>query len=239
MSHRVYIREGRIFKSTWNGESGKYEEKEFKSFIPLLNFPVQIENTTFGQFFMLLEPEWKVYEKVYESALYGHPLKDFIDECKVVEGKPGDIEYVEVYWGAEIDEHEEYPEEDNGQRPFGDYLCVFPGFHGWGLWKDPLNPELKGGFGLDFSPLYNYQMLPLKLNKEFNIYQWGKNPKSAPKEPVLTCYKDFTVHDVLSAILYEISFMGGPVSRDEMMQEFKNTVREARENLDQEAEGDA
>lgn len=239
MSHRVYIREGRIYKSTWNGDVRKYVEKEYKSFLPLLNFPVQIENTTFGQFFMLLEPEWHLYDKIYESALYGHPLKDFIDECKVVEGNPKEIEHVEVYWCSEIDEHEEYPDEDSGQRPFGDYISVFPGFHGWGLWRDESDPTLKGNLGIEFSPLYNYQMVPLKLDKELKVYQWGKNPKTVPKEPILKCYKDFSVHDVISAILYEISFMGGPVSRDEKMQDLNDTVKEAKENMDLEGENDA
>lgn len=237
MSYRVFVREGKIYKNSWDCEIRKYTEKEAKSFLPLLNFPIEIENTSFGQFLMLLEHEVETFQKIYNSALYGHPLKDFIEECKIAEGKPENVEHVEVYWHGEIDEHKLYPDEDNGVRPFGEYLGIDAGFHGWGPWNDSMSPpDFKGGLAIEFTPVYDYQMVPLRLNKKLDIYKWGSDPKKIFKEPVLTCFKEFTVHEVISAILFEISFSGSPVDRDQKAMELKAAAKDAKELYGKEGE---
>lgn len=199
--YRVIIRKGDIFVRRWNPETRSHEEKlkERQGLSDVLQFRIEIEDTTFGQFFDIIAREGRYYEHIFESAMYGHPLPPYAEEIK----KPSDptkyreLDHVEVYWHVDF---------------WGEEIEIGAGFHGWGNWGKPYEdavvgvdyPE-KGGIALEFSPLHEYKDHPFKLDTKFEIWDMS-DPKK--KEPILKGKREFTAYDVIDAILYEITWSG-------------------------------
>lgn len=84
--------------------------------------------------------------------------------------------------------------------------------------NDPKYPYHIHSYGLDFSPLPDIVTLPVKINKRFFVF--GNN------KVVFDIKKEFTLLDVLDAILFEISFYGDPIKRNKISKEIKNSVAE-------------
>jgi hypothetical protein len=192
--YTVIVRKGEIFVKRWNSEIREYEEKKKDEQIlsNVLQFPIVIDETTFGQFFALIAKEKEFYEKVFNSAMFGHPLQPFIDECALPpKGKVGlECDYVEVEWCCQ---------EFEGEFEF------WPGFSGYGDWPEDNalgDAKTKGGIAIEFTGLNEYKDLLLKLNTESNIYSLKQS------DPLAKGTRKFEVYDVIKAILYEITWAG-------------------------------
>lgn len=195
--YTVIVRKGEIFVKRWNTEIRDYEEKKKTEQVlsDVLQFPLVIEETNFGQFFAIIAREKDLYEKVYNAALYGHPLEPFIKECELPPKEDGELDYVEVSWASQVFEGE---------------LEIWPSFDGWGDWpasypgsENDTDPK-KGGIAIEFTALNEYKHLPFKLNTEADIYSLDIKGS----DPVLKAIRKFTVYDVIKAILYEITWAG-------------------------------
>ena len=187
--YKIKIEKGKATKTSWNSDILKYVTKEVDSLVPYLDFPIEIEETTFGQFFAFIEKDLDLYNVIYRSATYGHPINSFVDEIHKP-GKPNDLDFVSVYWGSDMEE--------------GGIISDYPCFHGWGDWpaENALDqPATKGGFGIEFTPLCDYKNAPLKLENNYEIF-------SDELKPLFKAKKGFRVHDVIRAILYEITWAG-------------------------------
>lgn len=192
--YTVIVRKGDVFVKRWNGDIREYEEKRRENQIlsDVLQFPLVLEETTFGQFFALIAKEKELYEKIFSAAMYGHPLQPYIDECaKNPEGKKTlECDFVRVYWHCQ---------EFEGEFEFG------PGFDGWGDWPED-NPvgkdKVKGGIAIEFTGLNEYKNLELRLDTESDIYSLKQN------EPLAKGTRKFSVYDVINAILFEITWAG-------------------------------
>lgn len=216
----VHIRNGEIFIERWNPEIRQNEERRSgtQSLIPLLGFKVDIEDTTFEQFMELIARDQKEMDKIFESYTYGHKLEQFIEECRLPPGNKDNLQYVEVYWGAEVSRFSE------DKKP---ELEIFPGFHGWGPWDSLPGMEgespREGGYAIEYSPIYEYKMLPLKLDTEVQVWDMD-NPKNVPEK----WYKPFTVYDVVRAILFEITWSGDISNRARRVDEMRERMDEAK-----------
>lgn len=186
--YSVIIRKGEVVVKRWNTLIRDYEEKKKEEQIlsDVLQFPLMLEETTFGQFFALIAKEKDLYEKIFRAAMYGHPLGPYIEEIKKPRTEPDDLDYVHVHWFAQLFE--------------GD-LDVSPAFGGWGDWKTEGAPE-KGGIALEFTGLNEYKDCLLKLDTEFEIGHLGG------PEINLKANQKFTVYEVIEAILFEITWSG-------------------------------
>lgn len=194
--YTVIVRKGEILVKRWNTETRAYEEKKKTEqiFSSALQFPIEVEETNFGQFFAIIAREKDLYEKVFNSALYGHPLEPFIKECELPPKKstPLALDFVEVSWSSQVFEGE---------------LEIWPSFDGWGDWPEDNavgEEKVKGGIGIEFTALNEYKDLPFKLNTEADIYSLDVKGS----DPVLKATRKFTVYDVIKAILYEITWAG-------------------------------
>jgi hypothetical protein len=186
--YRIKIVNGKAAKTSWDSDIREHVTKEIDSLVPYLDCPIEIEETTFGQFFAFIEKDLDFYNVAYRSATYGHPINPFVDELHK-SGKPNDLDYVEVYWGCDMDDG---------------VMTDYPGFHGWGTWtaENALDqPAMKGGFAIEFTPLCDYKTALLKLDSDYQIHD--DNFKL-----LLKTKKGFRVHDVIRAILYEITWAG-------------------------------
>jgi len=192
--YTVIVRKGEIFVKRWNPDAREYEEKRKTAQVlsDVLQFPLILEGTTFGQFFRLIAAEKEFYEKVFNAATYGHPLQPYIDECaKDAQGKRAlECDYVRVYWHCQ---------EFEGEFEFAS------GFDGWGDWPEDNalgNAKVKGGIAIEFTGLNEYQHLELRLETESNIYSLKQS------EPLAKGSREFSVYDVIKAILFEITWAG-------------------------------
>lgn len=186
--YSAIIRRGEIFVKRWNKEIRDHEEKKKTEQVlsDILQFPIVIEETTFGQFFDLIAKEKDLYQKVFGAALYGHPLEPYIKEIAKPPVPSDDLDFVHVHWWAQLFEGE---------------LEVSPAFGGWGYWKSEGAPE-KGGIALEFTALNEYKNCLLKLDTEFEIGHLGGPDIN------LKANQKFTVYDVIRAILFEITWAG-------------------------------
>lgn len=187
-NHSVIVRKGEIFVKLWNTEIRDYEEKSKTEQVlsDVLQFPLIVEDTTFGQFFTLISKEKELYEKVFKAALYGHPLEPYIKECDLPAKTSKDVDFIRVYWGSELYEGE---------------LDLDACFDGWGDWNTEDAPE-KGGIALEFTPLNEYKDLPFRLDTNCDIHDFLQ------REPLVKATKKFSVYDVINAILFEITWAG-------------------------------
>lgn len=192
--YSVIVRKGEIFVKRWETEIREYVEKKKTDQIlsDVLQFPLVLEETTFGQFFSIIAREKDLYEKVFNAALYGHPLEPFIKECELPPKEDGELDFVEVSWSSQVFEGE---------------LEIWPSFDGWGDWPEDNavgKEKTKGGIAIEFTALNEYTHLPLKLNTQADIYSLDVKGS----DPVLKATRGFTVYDVIKAILYEITWAG-------------------------------
>lgn len=194
--YRVIIRKGELFIRCWNSETRSYEEKSKTEQVlsDVLQFPVDIEDTTFGQFFGFIAREAELFERIFKAAMYGHPLAPYLREIAEPEEQSDGIDFVRVYWAAEIDAD-------------GD-VEIWPGFDGIGDWPPQEGePVQKGGIAIEYTPLNHFKGLPLKLEKKFSLYAWTHNAKEGIKE--LCCgEREFSVYDVLKSVLFELTWSG-------------------------------
>lgn len=118
------------------------------------------------------------------------------------------IEYLELYWGAEVWEND---------------FDLHTGFHGIG--KETID-ELTGQkyterYSVSCTPLYEIANLPVKLNKEFKVYKDFK-------DVVLEGEHDYTLLEVLDAIYDDISFYGSPAESQQFLEDLKADVEEIK-----------
>ena len=76
-------------------------------------------------------------------------------------------------------------------------------------------------YGIDFTPVNELAYLPVRLNPRMEIHRDHKKMGDAP-----CC---FSLLDVLGEIYWEISFYGGPATRDKKRAELDESIREVEE----------
>lgn len=187
--YKIKIVKGIATKTSWDSDIREYVTKQIESLVPYLDCPIEIEETTFEQFFAFIEKDLDFYNVAYRSATYGHPINPFVDELHKP-GKPNDLDYVEVYWGCDMDEG---------------VMSDYPGFHGWGTWpaENALDqPAMKGGFAIEYTALCDYKDALLKLDPDYQVHSEDL------KTLLFRTKKGFRVHDVIRAILFEITWAG-------------------------------
>lgn len=218
MDITIIVRKGEIFVKRWMTETRSYEEKRKteQTLSDVLQCEVLLEDTTFGQFFDLIAREKELFEKIFSASMYGHPLEPYLKEASLPAKPSMDLDYVHVFWCAEIFEGE---------------MEVYAGFSGWGSWSNTV-PTEKGGIAIEFTALNEYKDEPFRLDTECQIWDWdakkellkksigerlkmflnglsymitGLEPfKQRPTKATL----EFKVYDVINAILNEITWAG-------------------------------
>ena len=100
-----------------------------------------------------------------------------------------------------------------------------------GKWDEGSEHSTSRYWAVDAQPMNNIADLPVRLNKNFKIENGDDFTYIAEGWK-----REFTLLEALNALLYEISFFGGPEDRDEFldmlggrMEEIKNMTPEERE----------
>lgn len=216
-------------------DSEEYEERSVESLFEYLNEPVEVDqNFTLMDLFEILEREEELVSKVFSSQLGHYPLKLYIDEIR----KPfQELDYVKDIECLELTRYGEYWEGE--VETYSDFCGV--------------NSKDWFGYSVEFSPLNAIKHLPIRINKEFSITDLfipskftrflvgvGKRiglPLKRWKDPWTYSYvrgeTSITLYEVISAILYEISFCGSPEERDGFWERTKDDIVEEMEKYKQ------
>lgn len=194
MSISAIIRKGEILIKRWESPEYKITVKQTQTLSEILQLRLEMEDTTFGQFFSLIAKEVAFFEKLFQCVMLGHPLQPFVDECAKPAVDKREMDFVEVGWSTALFEED------------FDHYVSFGGYGPWGTQTDGV-PD-KGGIALEFSPLYEYKDLELKLDSKVTIYDLSGTEPGKPIKIAGTGVQKFTVYDVVCAILDEITWAG-------------------------------
>jgi hypothetical protein len=190
----------------WDGEIRQYVEESLASFVCRLRCHCSIETgVTLGDIFAIVQRDRALaaligdYSWCDTSAFHAEALKP----C----GKPSDLTRLELSKYIEIDE------DDAGEHlNFGGIGP--PDEH---LKKQGItDPEIH--WGISLSPVNELASLPVVLNSTGSTMR--------EHQEIAKVQVSFTLLEVLSEIYFEISFHGGPESRDALGEELKQSIAE-------------
>lgn len=187
---RIVIKEGVAFVKRSTKDGHTLTEKKEQVLSDVLQYPLEILDTTFGQFFEFVIREKELFERIFRGATFGWPLQPYIDEIrKDAPPKDPHLYRVEVAWDAQYSEGE---------------FHIFPAFHGWGKWDVPEEhgPE-EGGIAMEYTALNEYKNYPLMLDTGFGIEVLDAGRPPHPQGTL-----ELTAYDVLHGILGEITWSG-------------------------------
>jgi len=223
----IFISKEGILTREYNSDTKKFDDTLVESIAVCLNQEVSLsKDLTFMDLFSILEKEKSLINVLFMSQLGGFDFNLYLDDIKkpiskkekIEEDENNEIHYLELRWVAESTTYENDSEEND--------INIYPDFHGWGRWIDESSGEpIDGGVAIEFTPLRLLKDFKIKLNNKFEIYNTiffekpDKDGKELETEIILESYRSFSVYDLISTILFEISFLGPPEDRDEAFEE--------------------
>ncbi|HAN78052.1 MAG TPA: hypothetical protein DCQ31_09910, partial [Bacteroidales bacterium] len=159
-----------------------------------MNDTVEIaENVTFDDFFKFLIKEKELVEIIFQSSLYGVPFIELIKDFRKKPKDTKDMEFIQISWNITIDVE----------------LKIEPIFEGCG--KHDNGNMLK--FALELSPICELKDYFFKLNDSFEISQFDFTDKK--ERIIFESTKKFTLYEIISTILSELTFYGSPTTRNQ------------------------
>jgi len=227
-----------IYSNDLNPECDKYIEKEVPYLWPYLSERVELsDDFTLGDLFNYIERNIDEFDLIFSSDLGHHSLQLYIDDVKELNLKKDTDTEIDF---LEIQRYGEYWEE------WGE-IELHIEFHG-------VNEKEDIGYAIEFTPLNELKDLPLRLNENFSISRtkipirivvhfvrllkkigiplkkWD-NPYTYAYVRGKTC---FTVYELISSVLYEISFSGSPGERDAKLSEIIADIEDAKKKYKEE-----
>jgi hypothetical protein len=237
------VKGGKLIKTYWYyddaSEEGEYRVKEVTDqAIRLLFEEVELDDdVTLKDVFLLLNTELDLFD-----AVIGNWCKEFTQEALSAPGKPYDntkydpemIEYLELRKSITI---------DKCLGKTNTYGTSRPDFGGVGvvLQKDDDVEHYKKGdritWGITFTPTNELINIPLKLNKDMPIYYMDYDSKDLKEwdKTIYTCPDvTYTLGDILNGVVWELSFHGGPDSRDDFKDKLDKQVETIKKEYEEE-----
>ena len=147
------------------------------------------EDVTLNDVFKLIRKNEDIFTKIL------HPkFKDFLSEIKKKPtGECNDFDFLEIYWS---------PFFSDGEMDDGIYIHLI---------KDP--KKITGNFEEDcpcsmlFTAINEMKNIPMRLNRNYNIRELYK------EKDLVKLKRDFYLMDILSCIMWNISWFGAPEER--------------------------
>jgi hypothetical protein len=213
-----FTKQGCFFASHY----GKKEKVH--SLIPYLQDKIAIEEgVLLRDIWGLIEADKEIYNQIFKSALGGYSLDAYVEEAhkkplSEKENSEEGIRELRLSWDnvliSEI-------AEDGESESIGEISDTMI-FSGWGPISE-LNGEC-GPWSLMFSPINDIIDYPVFVDNTIVMHIIDKDPQTL-------AYCTPTVYHVINAILYEISFMGDPETRDKESKELLETLKEREKEI--------
>lgn len=193
-------------------------------------------DVTLNDVFLFLERELEICDVIFENCY----IKDYVtywknlDRSKIVTDhsyNPNGIEYLQLYWAPDLFTYA------GKTKIYGLSSASLDG-QGFILKEDVFEDDEKTyviyktgtriSYGIDFSAIETILDLPIKLNTNFKIVEecdGAKNPRELLT--LLDCDRDFSFHEAIEAIMWELSFYGTEEDKMEKLTEIekiKNSI---------------
>ena len=261
----TFKKNGIFYDNEINPEHEDYVYEKVDSIIPYLNEIIEFDkNLTLRDFFVLLEADEEMIEKVFGSHMGHHPFRPYLNEALsecVPDGKE-DMEYIKCGWVAEqFDYHlfyerhkDDKQDEDSLMAKFDldlhepteedvNEVSIYIDVYGWGKYM-PADGE-EENYDDDYEPpthtSYAIEFTPLNRLAHLplkldNFVKIRDRNELGDEEPLVEGNMYFSVFECVGAILSEITFCGLPEQRDERWQDIVDSVDEAKEKYEEEDE---
>lgn len=216
---RVIIKKDDIY-AVFYGEDGeeiveniRMLDYQFPYYLP---FIVEVEDdVTIEDFLTNLYRHENIINIIFEGQMGSYKLSTYYNNMLLdpVE-KRDDLKEIEFHWAVDIYDNE-----------YSDYCS----YHAYS--KESGSGEFdQMPYSLSLDPLYNWKHLNLKLNEEYivDFYDLEK------KERIILWKgkKLFTLYDLISGFLYELTFNGSPEEQSELNELLEDSMEEVYELLD-------
>jgi len=233
MSEHIEFTPNGLVLHKWNSSNRKRPKK--LSIITHLRSRCEIaEGTTLKQIFETVD-KYKFLKLVISQYSWCRQLDEFHAQAQEPQRfDPDDtdpLEYLELYHHPEVHKLTEKKKHPGGMRE-STITVDFDtsvGFHGIGPAKEDMKsaalPDGNINYSVSYSPMWKLADLPVRLNKTFDVYEPfdTNNPKKRP-EKLLTATREYTLLEVLDAIYWDISFMGGPEDNANFIEQMNETM---------------
>lgn len=241
MSEHIEFTPNGLVLHKWSASKRKYVKKKPKktTIVTHLRSRCEIaEGTTLKHIFETVD-QYKFLKAVVSQYSWCHHIDEFhaqAQEPKYSDSDPDNetkLEYLEIYHSPEVHKFTEKKRHPGGtrERTITVDFETQAEFHGIGLpTKDypSMRPDGKVVFGVSYSPMWELADLPVKLNKSFDVYEpfdSSKHNRNTKQEILLTSKREFSLLEVLDAIYWDISFMGGPQENAKFIEEMKDDIQ--------------
>jgi hypothetical protein len=194
-------------------------------------------DVTLDDVFQFLAKEPEICDVIFDNCF----IKDYVaawkkvDRSKIVwkqEYHEDGIEYLHVYWAPDLFTYAGKTEISGLSR------ACFDG-QGFELQEDKYEDEEKTyvlykkghriNWGIDFSALETLLGLPVVLNTQFKIVkEWQRGMDLKEIRTILDVHREFTFHEAIEAIMWEISFYG--IEEDKLIK--AKEIGEMRDSID-------
>ena len=242
----VFSKGGKLTMNEWVydhvTEKGHYEQidiTENLQWIQKRGRDVHFDaDVTLNDVFLFLERDPEICDMIFENCW----IKEYVNTWKKINPAdiltdhsydPDGIEYLNVYWATDLFTYA-------GKQTISglDRACLDG--EGFVLQDDIFEDEEKTyklyskgtriNWGIDFTHLTKLLDLPVRLNTDFKITEeWGQRVgrKWDDIKVLLNCHREFSFHQVIEAIMWELSFYGveeDKIAKGEELTEMKNSI---------------
>jgi hypothetical protein len=214
----------KIFKNKIVYTNGKKKKKYDLDDLPMFfGDTVELDDKlTFLDFFEVLNANRDVVNFVFAQVLGFYKFEQFYFDLKkpIAKEEANDYknEYLEVYHVPDLFRYE-------ANEPF-DYN-PYVDLHMVKLKDEDGNENVQ--YGIALTSLSTLKKHKLKINKkvEFILQDSTKKVTKKSMEPAfIASHNNFKLFDLISGILYEISFHGSPEDKNSVAENLKNTIRD-------------
>ena len=215
-NNKLYYSEAGILKS----EKQLIDDAQFPTY--LAEYVEFADNLKFERIFQLLLQNKHVFNAIFQRSMSGVKIDNFLNEyIKNTSVEETGLEYIYIGW---IHENIRDVELKN--------LHLTPHFNGWVKGENGVSH----GQTIGLVPMSKLKHCIIKLRPQISVYKNGKS--------LLKTTNNFTLFNVINAILFEITFHGDPETRDNFKEALfrneslvkcpdldKDKVAEIRDNL--------
>lgn len=240
MSERIEFTPDGLVEYKWDGEKKKYIRKrpKKKQILTCLRKNCEIaEGTTLKQIFEAVD-RYQLLKLVISQYSWCHDIDAFHAQAQEPQRfDPDDghevIDYLEIHHYPEVHQFTEKKKHPGGtrERTITVDFETEVAFHGLGPvdekseYPQSANKDGMVQYSVSYSPMWKIADLPVKLNKTFEVFEPFTNYKQGvPRVKLIDATRGFTLLEVLDAIYWDISFMGGPTENASFLESMKETV---------------
>lgn len=221
----LMLKQDGIILKSWAPNEKKYHNKlvPYSKAFPLLMMGVEdVEGAAVANLVEMFRANTDIYAELFEAPYLEELLCETIKDDP--SGLPGRnvLQKVEISWGCE-----------SSNYGHGLSFEFFPHASGVGPsdgtseeYGGPKKGEIINNYGLDFTPLCELAPLPLSLDENVKMNKSEKKNGKFEFTTVDLGHHQFTLFEIVQAILDEVSFFGPPSNRDSTKDMLIERVRE-------------